>query len=278
MNAEKVYIPKDSSFLTTDTRAERWAVPYSFDCLNARIGILLDQQKDALEGKRILDIGSHIGTFAYAALNLGARFVHGVDAEEKMVERCLGLFKEHGVPEPNYRFEAGDIFAFLENAGENCFDTLMCFGMLYYTPEPYRLLRLMLRAARETVLLDTFTAGYAAVQGKDALDIYPNIKDETLGLPLMIVSLTQTEKKDYRLPHSFEHKGKDLSMTTLPTESLLEIWFRSLGADFKRLDWSGHITRACSFRDLHTPKQKKESHWADVYASGVRVSYRLDRR
>ena len=29
---------------------------------------------------------------------------------------------------------------------------------LYYTTEPYRLLKLMLRATKETVLIDTFTA------------------------------------------------------------------------------------------------------------------------
>ena len=35
--------------------------------------------------------------------------------------------------------------------------------------EPYRLLQLVQRAAKECILLDTFTAAYAALQGKDAL-------------------------------------------------------------------------------------------------------------
>ncbi|NIQ01118.1 MAG: SAM-dependent methyltransferase, partial [Nitrospinaceae bacterium] len=42
-------------------------------------------------GKRVLDLGSHIGTFSYAARQLGARLVHGVDTEPRTVERCLEL-------------------------------------------------------------------------------------------------------------------------------------------------------------------------------------------
>lgn len=275
---EPIYIPQDSPFLTTDTRSNRWAIPYDFECLNARIDRLLGQNADLIRGQKILDIGSHIGTFAFAALQLGAGFVHGVDAEERTVERCLDLFQRLDAPESAYSFEAAEAFSFLENLPENSFDTVFCFGLLYYVLEPYRLIRLMSRAAKKAVLIDTFTAAYAAVQGKDALGIFPNIKDETLDLPLMLVSLTQTEKKDYKLPQSFRSKGNDLSLTTLPTRALLEIWFDSLGLDYEFLDWKRYAQRELTFRDLFTPEQKKNSHWADVYASGVRVSYRLGKK
>ncbi|MFQ5449419.1 MAG: class I SAM-dependent methyltransferase [Nitrospinaceae bacterium] len=275
MTRPEIHIPEDSLFLTTDTRRTRWAVPYNFECLNARIDTLLARHRDAISGKTVLDIGSHIGTFSYAANQLGAKKVQGVDVEEKMVHRCRELFDRHRIPESACRFEVADIFTFLENGPENRFDTILCFGALYYTREPYRLLELMNRAARETVLLDTFTAGYAAVQGKDAAGIYPHITEETLDLPLMLVSLTQPGKKDYRLPHSFPFRGKTLSLISLPTRALLEIWFQSLGMDWHLIDWSDHILRRCSFRDLTTPEQKKQSHWADVYASGIRISYRL---
>ncbi len=91
----------------------------------------------------------------------------------------------------------------------------------------------------------------------------------------MIVSLTQPDKKDYRLPESFDYRGKDLSMITLPTRALFEMWFQRLDLKFHHLDWSEYCTRSCSFRDLITPRQKQDSHWADVYSSGIRVSYRL---
>ena len=275
MTPDKIYIAESSPFLTTDTRKNRWAIPYSFECLNARIDNLLGKQKDVVMGKTILDVGSHMGTFAYAAHQMGARLVHGVEVENKMVQKCAKLFQDQKVPRSSYRFEVGDVLRFLESTPANSFDTVLCFGMLYYTAEPFRLLQLMSRVARETVLLDTFTAGYAAVQGKDAAVVAPAIKDETLDLPLMIVSLTQADKKDYRLPESFDHRGKDLSMINLPTRALFEIWFQRLDLKFHHLDWSEYCTRSCSFRDLITSRQKQDSHWADVYSSGIRVSYHL---
>jgi hypothetical protein len=133
----------------------------------------------------------------------------------------------------------------------------------------------MNRVASQAILLDTFTAGYAAVQGKDSLKVGPAIQKATLDLPMMIVSLTQPGKGDYRLPKSFDYRGKNLSQITLPTKSLLEIWYQSIGMGFKLLDWSHYIQRQCSYEDLVTPAQKTNSHWADVYASEIRVAYRL---
>jgi SAM-dependent methyltransferase len=271
----KIFISPDSPFLTTDTRANRWAIPYHSECVNGRIDVLLDRNRSAIDGKNILDVGSHIGTFAYAALKLGGRFVHGLDTEEYTIERCKNLFQGESVLQSNYKFEVGNVFDFLESVGENAFDTILCFGMLYYTTEPYRLLELMMRTAKETVLLDTFTAAYAAVQGKDAPSTYPHLTEDTLKLPLMVVSPTQTEKKDYRLPESFKRKGRNLSLTTLPTRALLELWFESIGLNFEQLDWSDYITQPCTFHDVLTPAQKQSSHWADVYSSGIRVSYSL---
>ena len=273
--SEKIVIAEDSAFLTTDTRKKRWAIPYSFECLNARIDNLLAKQQDTIIGKTILDVGSHMGTFAYAAHQIGARLVHGVDVENKMVEKCTKLFQDHNIPKSSYRFDVGDVVNFLESTPANSFDTVLCFGMLYYTAEPFRLLQLMSRVAKETVLLDTFTAGYAAVQGKHAATVASSIKDETLDLPLMFVPLTRPDKKDYRLPESFDYHDNDLSMMTLPTPALFEIWFQRLGLQFTRLDWSEYCTRSCTFRDLLTPPQKQDSHWADVYSSDIRVSYRL---
>ncbi|MBT5958182.1 MAG: class I SAM-dependent methyltransferase [Nitrospina sp.] len=266
---------EDSPFLTTETRQSRWAIPYDFACLNARIDKLLTRNQSCLKGKRVLDIGSHMGTFAYAALEMGAEFVQGIDTEEKTIERGKELFQQAKVAKTRYDFKVDDAFDYLENLEEGSFDTVLCLGTLYYMVEPYRLLKLMQKVAREAILLDTFTAGYAAIQGKDAPQVYQSINEESLALPMMLTALTQPEKKDYRLPHSFPHKDKDLSLITLPTSALLEIWFQSLKMQFTKIDWAEYQTRPCTYHDLLTPEQKKASHWADVYTSGVRVSYLL---
>ena len=275
MKKVPIIIAEDSPFLTTETRQTRWAIPYSFECLNARIDNLLTRNLDCFKGKRILDIGSHMGTFAYSALELGAEFVQGIDTEEKTIERGQELFKQTKISETRYDFKVDDAFRYLENLEEGSFDTVLCLGALYYMVEPYRLLKLMQKVAKEAVLLDTFTAAYAAVQGKDAPQVYRSVTEESLELPMMLTALTQPEKKDYRLPHSFPHRDKDLSLITLPTCALLEIWFQSLRMQFTQIDWSEYKTRLCTYHDLVTPEQKKTSHWADVYTSGIRVSYLL---
>ena len=275
MKKVPIIIAEDSPFLTTETRQTRWAIPFSFECLNARIDNLLTRNLDCFKGKRILDIGSHMGTFAYSALELGAEFVQGIDTEEKTIERGQELFKQAKISETRYDFKVDDAFRYLENLEEGSFDTVLCLGTIYYMVEPYQLLKLMQKVAKEAVLLDIFTAAYAAVQGKDAPQVYRSVTEESLELPMLLTALTQPEKKDYRLPHSFPHRDKDLSLITLPTCALLEIWFQSLRMQFTQIDWSEYKTRLCTYHDLVTPEQKKTSHWADVYTSGIRVSYLL---
>jgi ubiquinone/menaquinone biosynthesis C-methylase UbiE len=272
---KKPLIPEDSPFLTHETRKTRWAIPYHPECLNARLDHLLKKNQKYIQGKKILDVGSHMGTFAYAALESGADFIQGIDTEEKMIRLAKELFQELNIEQEKYSMAVGNALEYLENIEEGSFDTVLCLGMLYYTTDPYRLLNLMLRVAKKTVILDTFTAAYAAIQGKDAPQVYGNVTEETLKLPILLTALTQPEKKDYTLPHSFDYQSKDLSLITLPSIELLEIWFQSLNTQFTKLDWSTYKTRPCTYHDLLTPEQKKSSHWADIYTSGIRVSYLL---
>ena len=121
MQKVPIVIAEDSPFLTTETRQVRWAVPYNFACLNARIDNLLTRNVDCIKGKRILDIGSHMGTFAYAALEMGAEFVQGIDTEEKTIERGEELFEQAKVAKTHYDFRVDDAFRYLENLEEGSF-------------------------------------------------------------------------------------------------------------------------------------------------------------
>ena len=95
-------IPEDSPFLAHDTRKSRWAIPYHSECLNARLKILLTQNQKFIKEKKILEVGSHMGTFAYAALQSGADFIQGLDSEEKMIALGKHLFQELDVPKKSY--------------------------------------------------------------------------------------------------------------------------------------------------------------------------------
>ena len=275
MKSQQPLFPEDSPFLTEDSRGKRWAIPYHYECLNGRVDILLKRNEDMIRDCRVLDLASHMGTLSYAALQLGARQVHGIDTEADMIHKGHRLFEQMAVSPETFQFEVGDVFDFLEGCEPGQFDTVFCFGLLYYVTEPLRLLKLMARVASKGILLDTFTAAYAALQGKDAQKYFPHINDEMLATPILLTSLTQSAKKDYRLPNAFNYKGKELALTTFPSRALLEIWFQTLALDYDLLAWHDTIQKPCHWRDLWTPEQKQASHWADVYASEVRVAYRL---
>ena len=210
MNQNKPFFTEDSPFLKEDSRSRRWAIPYHYECLNGRVDTLLARHADVIRDCRVLDLASHMGTFTYAALQLGARHVHGVETEAAMLRKGEDLFGRMQVSRDAFVFEEKDVFEFLEACEPGRFDTVLCFGLLYYVVEPFRLLQLMARAAQRCVLLDTFTARYAVLQGKDALQYYPHVSDEMLELPILLTSLTQSEKKDYRLPDGFDYQSFEL--------------------------------------------------------------------
>ncbi len=264
----------DSLFLKEETRKTRWAIPYHHECLNARVNNLLVAQKDCIKGKKVLDLASHIGTFSYAALKMGAKEVVGVEIEKELVEKSLRLFRHHQVDPSRYRFEQAEILSYLER-NRDSFDTVLCFGLLYYLADPYRLLELLSGVGAKTILLDTFTAYYAAIQGKEASSIRAQMEESTFSLPLMIYILTQPDKPDYTLPKPFIHKEKNLVLQGLPTKPLLETFFDSLGWEHKQLDWSDYVQKPVHWMNLISAQDKKASHWADLYATEIRISYRL---
>ena len=270
--------PHESPFLSRDRRGERWAIPYHFECLNGRIENLLWNQREAIEGQNILDIGSHMGTFAYAALEMGAKHVHCIDTDDQLIAQGKELFELHGAEKSRYCFETAEAGGFMKQLNEGAYDTILCFGLLYYCPDPLGLIRKMVRVVKQNILIDTFTASYAAVQGKYSLFIRNNIEEKTFNLPLMLTVPTQSRKNDYQLPDSFTKKGKTLNLSNYPTVKLLETWFEALKVSWQPLDWTPYFQGIKNWRELITQEQKKKSHWADVYSSGLRASFKLERK
>tara|TARA_B100000686_G_C16790596_1_gene978427 strand:+ start:1067 stop:1900 length:834 start_codon:yes stop_codon:yes gene_type:complete len=271
----QIFFPKNSLFLKCDQRVGRWAIPYNFECLNARVENLLWNQRHAIQGQTILDIGSHIGTFAFAALKMGAKFVYSIDLEEHLLIQAEELFEIHGVDKSRYRFEVADAADFMTSLGENKYDTVFCFGLLYYCPDPFRTLQLMSKVVKKNILMDTFTATYAAVQGSDSEFIRNNLGEGSLDLPIMLTVPTQSQKKDYRLTSSFSKKGKPLSLTNYPSLRLIETWLESLEMNWSPIDWTPYARNFKTWQDLITHEQKMASHWTDVYTSGIRTSFRI---
>ncbi len=267
----------DSEFITRDSRKKRWAVPYHHEALNCRVENLISRNVEYIKGKRILDLACHFGTFSYAAIMEGASFVHGVDSEAGLIEQADELFRMHSVDTDLYSFSQGDVEAFFKNQADDSFDTVFCFGLLYYLPDPVHLLREMKRVAKDALILDTFTAYYAPCISKDGAVISEKMNYDAYELPLMIYPTTKSVKGDYTLAEGFMNDDNSclISIMSLPSVSALENFFMQLGLAFEKIDWSDYSVNNFQWHDFIRNETKYNSHWADIYLCNIRVSYIL---
>ena len=269
-------LPENSIYLSNDTRQTRWAVPYSHEATNARADILLNQNKQYIENKTILDLGCHFGTMAYISSKLKAKSILGVDGDASLIKQAKNFQKETEMT--NAEFIKNDVIQLLTGLEENSFDTILCFGLLYYIPDNFHLLRLMKKVAKEAIILDTFTAYYNAIQGKDGPAYFNALDEKAFNLPIMMHSVTQAKKQNlYELEqNSFKHKKKKnpLTLLTCPTKPLLELYLQALELQYTQLDWSKYLENPDSkWQEMETSGAKTKSHWSDIYSSEIRVSY-----
>ncbi len=113
---------------------------------------LLDLNGGSLSGLRVLDLGCNAGYFSLAAIDAGARFVHGVDIDADFIEQARLVFELNGVERQRYRFDRGDA---LERAFDSDFDVVLCLGLLDHVDRPVELFDAIAASGAELVVIDT---------------------------------------------------------------------------------------------------------------------------
>lgn len=111
--------------------------------LNLRYEAMILANRDILEGARVLDIASHDGRWSFAALQVGARHVTGIEPRQNLVDNANSTFVEYGADPASYRFLCGDAFEVLPHEHLDV-DVVLCLGFLYHTlryPELFRRIR-----------------------------------------------------------------------------------------------------------------------------------------
>ena len=127
-----------------------------------------------LSGKSFLDIGSEEGYAVFDALRKNAKFAKGLNIEEtkeydffpehSRPEEITGrsrseinktqnfLMKEHNLEKNNkIKFTYNNIY----NLGDEKFDFVFCFGVLYHLKNPYLALENLYNVTNETLVLET---------------------------------------------------------------------------------------------------------------------------
>jgi len=118
---------------------------YFFDALVRLMG-------GSLQGHRVLDLGCNAGFWSLAAVEAGADFVLGVDAQQAYIDQAKLVFEAKRVDPQRFRFERANIFAheFAEQ-----FDVVLCLGVMEVTAKPVELFELMSGVGAQEISLDT---------------------------------------------------------------------------------------------------------------------------
>lgn len=173
--------------------------------LKARTRHIVDANRDAIEGRRVLDIAANNGRWSYAAAAAGARSVVSIEGRQERIDDAHRYFDELGVRE-RIETNQGDMYEFLRTfrddvrAGKaEAVDSVFCLGIYYHIMDHQGLLRAMTALEPETIIIDSgFVRSFrnsVHVQTEDprdhlnALAVYPGQKAEPVGfvsLGLMI--------------------------------------------------------------------------------------------
>src|SRR5689334_10038625 len=118
---------------------------YFFDALLAVAG-------GSLAGRRVLDLGCNAGWWSLLALEAGAAFVLGIDAQQEFIDQAELVFEAKGVDRSRFRFERRNMFA---GALDEAFDVVLCLGVMEVTARPLQLFELIAASGAELVVIDS---------------------------------------------------------------------------------------------------------------------------
>jgi hypothetical protein len=213
------------------------------DRLNLRYRALIESNAAAVIGRRILDLASHDGRWALAALKAGAKHVVGIEARPHLIRAAQDSLGEYGLSGNQFEFIQGDVLKELDRLEVGRFDTVFCFGFLYHIIDHMPLFRKIARLKPANLIIDTAVS----VRPSNLIEIRAEeIEDEGSG--------------------AFGEPGDSMkAVTGRPTKSALELMLQAAG--FQPLgyyDWRRSGVRR----------------WDDVgdYYIGTRVSLNSESR
>lgn len=121
---------------------------------NRRYRVLIDGCLDVIDGKRIVDFGSHDGRWAFAALKAGAAHVTCVEPGKILAASTFDNFGEYGIDEAAYEVVQTGAMEYVEKATASA-DTAFLFGMLTLISEQPAFFGHLKRLGVKNLVIDT---------------------------------------------------------------------------------------------------------------------------
>jgi len=204
--------------------------------LNSRYEAIIARNAAVLKGKRVLDIASHDGRWAFAALKAGALHVTGVEARQELIDNALSNFAHYGIHD-GFTFCQGDIFDHLR--GQKCdFDVVMCLGFFYHTIRHAELLDLIERTGAKWVIIDTMVTHLSEERTVSADN--PRIgRQNPYGIHLM---LDPVDNPAMACSDSLARNGSTL--VGIPSRAAIRFMAKHFGYTVEEFDWPAYFEKA----------------------------------
>lgn len=236
--------------------------------LNWRCEMLLTRNREAIEGKMVLDLASHDGRFCHACLKLGAHHVTGVEGRESLVQIARENMTALGHQKERFNFIQGDAFDYLKGVKPKQFDTILCLGIFDHSIRQIEMVRELQRIKPDYFILDLFVERGVFINPLNWLKLIgrlrfqhfarlPETIDKARGAGIERGKSCLIFRAESHLKESSTIDPIDL--TARATPAFIELIFSSHGFSLKRIDWD----------------KKETARWPVLrkYRDGSRASY-----
>lgn len=214
--------------------------------LNLRYEAIIAENRDILQGARVLDIASHDGRWSFAALDAGAASVLGIEGRPELVNNAGENLASYGVSQDRYEFVAGDIFDVLADR-EVRVDVVMCLGFMYHTLRYNELMHGIRATGARYVIIDTQAKHLMAPE------------------PLVRLVRERHEHQSAAVADDFVHG--DTVLTGRPSLAAITLMMEAYGYAFDRLsDWGGILrdNPNCTGVGQYRKQQRTTVRYVDV--------------
>lgn len=215
---------------------------------------IIDANRDALKGARVLDLASHDGRWSFAALQAGAESVVGVEGREHLVRNAESTFAHYGMDPQHYQFIVGDIF---QKMPEGTFDVVFCLGFFYHTLRHAELLSRIERTQASLVVIDT-----EVVPLKEEVEGMSDATGRAVFQNPNIVHMFRDPVDSEEMAIADDLARDGYTLVGRPSRAVLSYWAEHFGFSMTTHDWQAHFVR---FPEHESAMQDYSERWRETF-------------
>lgn len=190
----------------------------------ARYECMITDQLEHIEGKSIIDLGSHDGRWSFAAAKNGASKILGFEGRQELVDLSRRNFSTYGVSGAQYEFIVGDALNLMRAHNAWQPDTVFVFGIFYHIHNHVDWISAIHDLNPKSIIIDT---GLTPCEGE--FDNVVRFKVEDVG-SIMSTPFSATS-------------GSSFAFAGHPSRAFIRSCLRVYGYDCHEVNWEKYLLK-----------------------------------